>query len=311
MYRQGLRIFERGDKIVPFTKIVLSPCFFELMTNQETEIVEMEHLLHMQSILDYLMPLNVEFDLYEEAPYFPDAAKRPPISRYHYHNISCIQVYAKIQRKICYDRFVSLKEYSASSIDSEYDYPENSETKDSFLKYMSYLLLNRRKLLLFIGIPNRNKPRPYLFAPPDSLSVEITPISDPETDCSQQLAEVFPREEDKNLFPNAHMCIALNKEFLNQRAMEDRMSLIKKIGSEVATRNGYYYNRQLSSLNSQKQQSVRHIYSRAGTYITFLSLDFESGGFEVFNHLGEHLGQYSFTGERVKSPSPLTHKLFF
>ena len=295
---------------MPLTKIALSPCFFELMSDQATEADEMEHLLHMRSTLDFLSPLNVEFDLYEDAPFFPDAAKRPPISRYHYHNISCTQIYAKIHKKICYENFISLQEYTPSLIESQYDYPESSETKDSFLKYMSYLLLNHRKFLLFVGIPNRNKPRPFLFALSDS-SAEITPISDPEIDCSQQLAEIFPQTKENSVFPNAHLCAALNEEYLKHRATEDRMSLIKKIGGEVATRNGYCYDRRLSSINSQIQQSVRHVYSRTNTINAFLSLDFESGGFEVFDHSGVHLGQFSFAGKQVKSASPSTHKLFF
>lgn len=296
---------------MPLTKVVLSPCLCELMTTNETETVEMEHLLHLQSILDFLMPLNVEFDLYENAPYFPDSMKRPPISRYHYHNYSCIQVYAKILKKICYEPIVSLGEHSASNLISEYDYPEDSETKESFLTYITYLFKNNKKSILFLGTANQNKPRPFLFELPDSSCVEITPISDPAIDCSQQLAEVIVIEECSELFPNAHMCVSLNKNFLERRNREDRMSLIKEIGAEVASRNGYSYNRHLSTLNSQKQRSVRDVYSRVGKLTTFLSLDFESGGFEVFDHAGTHQGQFSFSGEKVKPASPKTHKLYF
>ena len=39
--------------------------------------------------------------------------------------------------------------------------------------------------------------------------------------------------------------------------------------------------------------------------------DFESGGFEVFDTNGQHLGQYSFDGVRTKLPAPNTHKLYF
>ncbi len=65
----------------------------------------------------------------------------------------------------------------------------------------------------------------------------------------------------------------------------------------------------LSMLNSRKQRSMRAVYSKLRKSPTYLSLDFESGGFEVFDKNGLHLGQYSFDGARTKVPAPDTHKL--
>lgn len=293
------------------TKVVLSPCLVELMTKSENEMAELAHLTHLQSILNFLMPLNVEFDLYENAPYYPDSVSRPPISRYHYHSLSCTQIYAKIQRKICYAPEVSLGECTASKLVSEYDYPEDSETKDSFLRYITYLFSNDKKTVMFIGEANRNKRRPYIFEIPSFDKVEVTPISDPADDCSQQIANIVTIERNHELFPNARMCTSLNDSFLRRRNIEDRISLIKEVGAEVASRNGYAYRKDLSSINTKKQGNTRVIYSRFDGILAFLSLDFESGGFEVFDQSGIHLGQYSFSGKKVKQSSPRTHKLFF
>jgi len=133
------------------TKIVLSPCLIELMSEHESEKCEMEHLTHLQSILDFLCESSVEFDYYQNAPYIPDALPHPPISRYHYHHISCIELYKKILSKICYEDYIDLTKYIPSELVTLYDYPEHSETKESFLRYITYLVLSKREFLLFIG----------------------------------------------------------------------------------------------------------------------------------------------------------------
>lgn len=139
----------------------------------------------------------------------------------------------------------------------------------------------------------------------------MTPISNPEIDCSGQIASIMINQASDELFPNKHYCSLLNVDFLKRRHIEDRKALISKIGDEVAFCNGYSKNNHLSMLNSKKQKSLRTIYSKFARTPTYLSLDFESGGFEVFDKNGQHLGQYSFDGVRTKLPAPNTHKLYF
>lgn len=291
------------------TKVVLSPCLFELMSDNEPEIVELEHYNHIMELLNYLMKLNVEFDLYEDAPYYPDASKRPPITRYHYHNISCSQLYAKIQKKISYENYVELSEYEAAEIITEYTFPEKSETKESFLRYITFLVQSSDSYLLFIGQANMSKPRPMIFSWSTGEKTECVPIFKPETDLSGQLHSVFPQKS--SLFPCSDYCTELDQEFLRNREIGDRISTIKEYGAEAATRNGYVYDHYLSVLNSKKQHNSRIVYRRLiGNKESYLSLDLESGGFEVFDHNAVHLGQFSFAGKRDKPPSPQTHKLY-
>ena len=293
------------------TKIVLSPCLIELMSEHESEECEMEHLTHLQSILDFLCELSVEFDYYENAPYIPDSLPHPPISRYHYHQISCIELYKKILNKICYEDYIDLSEYIPSELVTLYDYPKQSETKESFLRYITYLVLSKKAFLLFIGLANKDKPHPFTFSVTEDFQIDIIPILEPEVDCSGQIASIMASQTSDEIFPNKRYCSLLNTDFLKKRHTEDRKALISKVGDEVAFRNGYSKNDYLSMLNSRKQRSMRAVYSKLGRTATYLSLDFESGGFEVFDKNGQHLGQYSFDGVRTKLPAPNTHKLYF
>lgn len=293
------------------TKVALSPCIFELMSSSETEETEIAHLTHLQSVLSFLQKLNVEFDLYENAPYFPDSQKRPPISRYHFHRVSCSLLYSKIQRKIAYSPIISLETYEESEIVSDYSYPENSETKESFLKYITYLSKHSLMYLLFIGLPNCEKPKPFKIRLPDGKMTEKMPIFRPISDCSGQVSSVISISDGPDAFPNKMLCFALNEEFLQKRYTASKIPLIVKYGTEAALRNGFTENKHLSVINSKKQGNMRKVYSRAGKYPMYLSLDFESGGFEVFDCKGVHLGQFSFSGIQVKSSEPKTHKLYF
>lgn len=296
---------------MPQTKVVFSPCLFELMSSNESKATELAHLNYLQSLLDYLVKLNVEFELYENAPYYPDSSKRPPITRYHYFQISYSQLYAKIQKKIAYNSFVLLNSYSPSEIISEYTYPDKSETKDSFLRYITYLQKNSKKSILFIGEPNSTKKRPFLIRLPDGNTVKIMPIYEPDTDCSGQIGDVLPIVDNTSPFPNGIFCYLLNNEFMQKRSDDDKISLIRRYGSECASRNGYIADRHLSFLNSKKQKSKRDIFKRKGKNSMYLSLDFESGGFELFDHTGTHLGQFSFAGNQVKCAEPQSHRIYF
>lgn len=293
------------------TKVIFFPCVFELMSTCETEEAEYAHLTHLQSVLNFLQKLNVEFDLYENAPYFPDAQKRPPISRYHYNQVSCSMLYAKIQRKITYDPIVLLSPWREAKIISDYTYPKNSETKESFLRYISYLNQNSKRHISFIGLPNCNKPKPVVLQLPDGTRAEMMPIFQPMNDCSGQMHDILPVQDESSYFPNKNYCKDLNKDFIKKRHGENIAPLIIKYGTEAALRNGYIEDPQLSALNSKKQNNRRIVFRKKDGSKMYLSLDFESGGFEVFDHTPTHLGQFSFAGDKVKPAEPHNHKLYF
>ena len=130
-------------------------------------------------------------------------------------------------------------------------------------------------------------------------------------DCSGQISNVISKSAGPEIFPNHEFCDALNEEFLYKRNTENKIPLIIQYGTEVALRNGFTENQYLSAINSKKQGNIRQVSSRSGKYPAYLSLDFESGGFEVFNSCGVHLGQFSFSGSQVKLPAPKTHKIYF
>jgi hypothetical protein len=82
---------------------------------------------------------------------------------------------------------------------------------------------------------------------------------------------------------------------------QEKNAIIEKLAKNVAEINGYSYNQRLSTHNQKRQKGLRSIYEAGvGKQKMYLSTDFETGAFEVCNHKGWHLGEYSFGGEQTK-----------
>jgi hypothetical protein len=93
------------------------------------------------------------------------------------------------------------------------------------------------------------------------------------------------------------------KKFIAKRdslSDRDRMAFIEFEGTEVAERNGYQLDSFTTKINRSKD-SKRKVFSfglQKGKI--YLSIDFETGGFEVCDYKGEHLGEYRFSGIKEK-----------
>ena len=70
---------------------------------------------------------------------------------------------------------------------------------------------------------------------------------------------------------------------------------------QVATTNGWKYDRKISNINSSSQK-IRDIYRAGdGRQTMFLSVDVEKYGcFEVCDFRGDHLGEFNFSGKRTQ-----------
>lgn len=81
-----------------------------------------------------------------------------------------------------------------------------------------------------------------------------------------------------------------------------------KIGGEICRCNYYTLEKELSSLEHQKADSLREIYSivNRNDKRQFISIDFGHGMFEFHNEKGEHLGEFRFDGS-YNSPIEIDH----
>lgn len=122
-----------------------------------------------------------------------------------------------------------------------------------------------------------------------------------------------------NMFPAKDLCNGYNKwrsEILQPAYSGDKISDFTKIGYEVAIRNHYIYDAQLTALNKKKAKRDKKGYPpKRQIFVNqlkdvYLSTDFENGGFEVYNKNAVHQGQYRFNGDFEKDPDENSHPLY-
>lgn len=122
-----------------------------------------------------------------------------------------------------------------------------------------------------------------------------------------------------NMFPAKSLCNGYDKwrsEILQPNYSGDKISDFTRIGLEVAARNKYIYDSQLTALNKRKAKKDRNgnppkrqIFVNAKRDV-YLSVDFENGGFEVYDKNARHQGQYRFNGKFEKDPDDNSHPLY-
>lgn len=85
---------------------------------------------------------------------------------------------------------------------------------------------------------------------------------------------------------------------------KDTLKIYSEIAKEVANRNCYTYNPNVSKKNTckskNKKKNKREIYDFDNKL--YISTDFESGCFEFYNSRGKHQGEYSYTNNKISSP---------
>ncbi len=126
-----------------------------------------------------------------------------------------------------------------------------------------------------------------------------------------------PNFNDK--FPAMNLCNGYDKwrsEILQPQYTGDKISDFTKIGLEVALRNHYIYDSKLTALNKAKSKRdkngnapKRQIFTNRKKDV-YLSVDFENGGFEVYDKNAHHQGQFRFNGKFEKAPNDKSHPLY-
>lgn len=123
----------------------------------------------------------------------------------------------------------------------------------------------------------------------------------------------IPFPDIQNIFPAHKLCYGyeeLRSQILKSFDSKIKNSSFETIGIEVAARNRYNLDRKLSNKNSKICNSKRKVFISLGKDCFYISIDFENGGFEVYDKNKKYLGQYKFNGSFEKFSSPTNHKLY-
>ena len=276
-------------------KPVLSPCLLD-NSNIDDYNQQMIFCERLGNVVDFICKkTTLRFDLYTGLPYENGAIKSPtyaklPILKNKIQSI-LTKIYSNMEDNL--DILHHNEQWNYCDMVVTCDVTSASQC------YINYCLNNNIMVVLFtacqsdINCDNNN----------DEIHI-VNDINNIPINLSDILVS-----SDNPVFPKCESCQYYNDIFKSRNKgvnNQERRAIIKEFSDKVAKINGYTYSSELSNLNSMRFSAERQIYTSSYYY---LSVDFESGGFEVFDKKLNHMGQYNFSGCKVKPAQKATHRM--
>lgn len=304
-------------------KIILDPNLFECDENA-TPKYQMEHFYYLQKCICFLSDYClVTMDIYQGAPYWysKNPFINPPITNSHYLKISYGKIKEKLQR-IIYKNFneVEINKSKGNTKISELRFIDLSKCKDAFLKYIETQFYELENCILILGMERETG---NIIIELNGQNAILQAINNPPSDCTNTVVKILRSTgKDSELFPNIAACNLLNDSFKDEikgkhLSDSEKIEIMLKYGGEFASRNHYEKNAQLTRNNPKRTVFVNK------TNRCAISIDREHGGIELFmkrNHSRKfkngkkssfiHKGEYSFSGDKIKSAEPYNHIIY-
>jgi hypothetical protein len=229
---------------------------------------------------------------------------RDPMNGYSASEEQKNVIISRIWKSLDNANVVDLSRYSTATMPDSYEPPERQDLQDYITEIFGYAENEKVELLMFLALKNHkcksNTHGSIVFA--KHIYKEL----------GSYLAEMFSNGEHikrdnivkpsyHNPLPNSDLC----KEYSTIRieliaaGMGD-ISNYKRIGHEVALRNGYVFNPYLTKINNE---AIREIFTWQPRPTIHISTDIEHGAFEAFTEKGNHLGEFSYEGKMTQGPS--------
>lgn len=284
---------------------VLSPCVLETRGKDE-----FQHFAQLSEFIQNLYSFtDLKFQIYKKAPYDGYKMEIPIYRQYsNLNNLVTVTIYGTIQKMLS-DEYIDLDNVPAATLPGSFRIGSDP-ISIAFRSYLNYL--SGCDALLFIGEDNCAVPRPievqgettYCINTSTYLFLELSNILLPYLKNVDDVDAIFPRA----LFCSKYNDYVLQTISDNHLDQAGKNAIFESIGGVVAGYNLYTKNNRLSRMNSTNDRR-RIVYEKSIGKKYFLSLDLESGGFEVFDRRYQHLGQFSFSGDQDKPADPRNHKL--
>lgn len=213
-------------------------------------------------------------------------------------------IVSKLWRGIRMQSILDLEEYSPSTLPDGFQFPERPDLKQYLLQVFGYVERENTEMLMFLSRRNHS------WSSPSYYSIKF--VKHIYTELDSNLGVLFSdgnglkegcliKPTYSNPLPNADLCKGYSQLRIELiQAGKGDISNFRKLGREVAFRNGYSANSYLSRINDN---AIRDIYDIKARKTIYLSTDVEHGAFEVFDESGQHLGEFSYEGEKTSEES--------
>ena len=280
-------------------KIVLDPSLIWFVSNQEENfeyLYDVVEFIERYIDIQYLASRNFLTRLYH--------LSRDPMRGYRESEEQKNAIISKIWQGLDIDNILDLSQYSTATLPDSYELPERQDLHGYTTEIFGYAETEEVELLMFLSLQN------HLCRSKTHGSINFVKHIYKELD--SHLAEMFSKGEYikrdnivqptyENPLPNSALCkeYSIIRVELIAAGMGDT-SNYKRIGREVAFRNGYVLDTYLTRINNE---AIREIFTSPPRPTIHISTDIEHGAFEAFNEKGNHLGEFSYEGKMTQGSS--------
>lgn len=175
----------------------------------------------------------------------------------------------------------------------------NTLNYTDYCRQISYVYTNDVDFVVFYGRLNKYDSCVHYSLNNDIISfVPICDISEHFNESIRKILlsnkkyQIKPTEQSP--LPNTELSekyIKIRNELIKMGL--DKIDVYRKVGTEVALRNNYHYDSNLTSINSNSG-CIRHIFKSNYSPEIYLSIDVRHGNFEVCDSLGHHIDEFTY-----------------
>lgn len=280
-------------------KILLDPLLYWFPNNQEKE-VNLSYLNKVTSIIEKYFDIK-----YVSSKNFIQILQR--LNKEPFSTISKPQndmrnaIIKRLMQNLDYPNNIPDINCSFFKFSDDFNTTEYDELNEHFARITNYLFSSDIPCLLILAICNFKsclKSQHQLFIV-KNISGEVDSKITELISNNQFLKEMLPQPTLLNPLPFSDLCDNFYSLQEAMRKEDDDISVFWRITKEVALRNMYSYDQNVTSKNNSDNHK-RKIYTYNKKY--YISADFESGCFELCDYRGKHKGEISYIGEKLSPP---------
>lgn len=280
-------------------KIVLDPGLLWFDKSKEHE-----EFMYLKDVIDFIDTyLSIRYlPIYEFIMRLYTIAK-DPLGEYRESEIVKQDIISKIWKNLDFsnpDDMIYLTDCEKNIIPEDFKIIDREDIKKYFNNLWELMTEKKHEIVFFLCVKNHGlKERKmesihfvrHIYREVDSYLGELFSNGSLIRDEAVKIPSLnFP-------LPNIQLCSeysVIRKKIIKDGNADNDNFL--KLGREVAYRNGYIFNKELTKINNT---AIREIFSSKTNPVIYLSIDFEKGAFEVCNHSGAHMGEFSYEGKQI------------
>ncbi len=223
-----------------------------------------------------------------------------PLGEYREQEVLKSEIISKIWKNIDVsklDKIISLNNHKDELIPNSFISFERKDIKDYLNNLWGLVMEDKYEVLFFLCRKNHkwnesvNDKTHFVH----HIYKEIDSYISKLFSCGEMIKEEnLKLPTIKSPLPNTQLCSEYSN--IRQKVIRDGKAdkeTFSKLGKEVAYRNGYIFNEEVTRINSI---AIREIFNSKTEPRVYLSIDFEKGAFEVCDHNGNHKGEFSYEG---------------